>query len=112
MMVRLGDVRRCLAAMTFDRMGHVRLDDPVDRTRLAIFAHRANAVVEWALRDYLARGCPSDTRAAATLGLALFEAAPEAIPLGCSCRMPDGLRCVHAEAWRRERLEMARGGDA
>jgi hypothetical protein len=108
MIVRLADIRKLLRTMTFDRLGFARIEDEADRTRLAIFAGRANAVVEWALADYLARGCPHATPAEAKLGLALFNVVPEAFPFeDCACVMPEGMRCRHAEAWRAQLLRAA-----
>lgn len=112
MIVRRADVRKVLEGLTYDRMGFARLDDPADITRLAKFAHRANAVVEWALADYLSRGCPHDTPETAKLGLALLGAAPEAFQFeGCDCHMPEGINCPHFEGWHAQLMNVIAQGE-
>ena len=103
------EFQKILQQMTYDRMGLVRLDE-VQATKLAKFAIKLNAVLVWALEDFHERGCPSDSKTRATLGLALLQAAPDAFSFpACDCNKAHNLPCPHKEDWRQQLLAVIAG---
>ena len=103
------EFQKIISSARFDRMGLLRQDDGGEAaTKLVKYALKLNAVLVWAIEDYAARGFPSDTREAATLGLALLHAAPEEFTVaGCDCNPAHNLPCPHREAWRQQLLAKA-----
>lgn len=106
------DFRRITSQMTFDRMGFVRLDE-TQATKLAKFSLKLNAVLVWAIEDYFARGCPTDTPQSAAFGLALWNAVPESFSFkDCTCDIGRGERCPHRESWHAHLKSAAAGAVA